>query len=83
MRNSHSKHLRWAVNMYDSYEDEIGWGISLSGTSELHKGQDQYQIESFADLNIGKRLRLKPGIAYTFHGDTKILALLLRCNWSI
>ncbi|KAK2660770.1 hypothetical protein Ddye_007303 [Dipteronia dyeriana] len=83
MKNSHSKPVRWAVTMYDSFEDEFGWGVSLSGLSEGFKGRDQYQFESFADLSLGKRFRLKPGVAYVVDGNAKILALMLRCNWSL
>ena len=83
MKNSHSKPVRWAVTMYDSFEDEVGWGVSLSGFSEGFKVRDQYQFESFADLSFGKRFRLKPGVAYVVDGNAKILALMLRCNWSL
>ncbi|KAL5847874.1 hypothetical protein ACOSQ3_011398 [Xanthoceras sorbifolium] len=83
MQNSHSKLVRWAATMYDSYGDEIGWGVSFSGMSEGLKGRDQYQFESFADLSLGKRFRLKPGVAYVVDGNAKILALMLRCNCSL
>ncbi|XP_031256179.1 uncharacterized protein LOC116114170, partial [Pistacia vera] len=82
MQNSNYKHLRWAVTVSDNPEDDIGWGVSLSGI-EGPRGWDQYQFESFADLSLGKRFNLKPGVAYVVDGDAKTLALMLRCNWSL
>ncbi|XP_044488056.1 uncharacterized protein LOC123212893 [Mangifera indica] len=82
MQNSNYKHLRWAVTVSDNFEDDIGWGVSLSGIKNP-RGRDQYQFESFADLSLGKRFNLKPGVAYVVDGDAKILALMLRCNWSL
>lgn len=82
MQNSNYKHLRWAVIVSDNSEDDIGWGVSLSGI-EGPRGWDQYQFESFADLSLGKRFNLKPGVAYVVDGDAKTLALMLRCNWSL
>ncbi|KAJ0113793.1 hypothetical protein Patl1_00569 [Pistacia atlantica] len=59
LQNSNYKHLRWAVTVSDNPQDDIGWGVSLSGI-EGPRGWDQYQFESFADLSLGKRFNLKP-----------------------
>ncbi|XP_044460815.1 uncharacterized protein LOC123192354 isoform X2 [Mangifera indica] len=82
MLNSNYKHLRWAITISDTSEDDMGWGVNLSGI-EGPTGWKQYQFESFADLSLGKRFNLKPGVAYVVDGDAKILALMLRCNWSL
>ncbi|GAV88402.1 hypothetical protein CFOL_v3_31825 [Cephalotus follicularis] len=83
MKNTNPAHLQWAVNVYDDSEYGIGWGMSLSGMIEGTKGLNQFQSESYLKFNLGKRLSLKPGVAYVTYGNAKTFALMLRSNWSL
>ncbi|KAJ6694115.1 hypothetical protein OIU85_004858 [Salix viminalis] len=82
MTNSNPRHLQWAVNAFDDAEDEFGWGLSLGGVFEGPTSHGRLQAESYVKLNIGKKFCLKPGITYSRDGNAKILALMLRSNWS-
>ncbi|KAF9683169.1 hypothetical protein SADUNF_Sadunf05G0184500 [Salix dunnii] len=82
MKNSNPRHLQWAVNAFDDAEDEFGWGLSLGGVFEGRSNHGCLQAESYVKLNIGKKFCLKPGITYSRDGNAKILALMLRSNWS-
>lgn len=82
MKNSNPKHLQWAINAFDDAEDEFGWGLCLSGVFVDPTSHGRLQAESYVKLNIGKKFCLKPGITYSRDGNAKILALMLRSNWS-
>ncbi|KAJ6352059.1 hypothetical protein OIU76_001303 [Salix suchowensis] len=82
MKNSNPRHLQWAVNAFDDAEDEFGWGLSLGGVFEGPTNHGRLQAESYVKLNIGKKFCLKPGITYSRDGNAKLLALMLRSNWS-
>lgn len=82
MKNSNPRYLQWAVNAFDDAEDEFGWGLSLGGVFEGPTNHGRLQAESYVKLNIGKKFCLKPGITYSRDGNAKILALMLRSNWS-
>ncbi|KAG6776605.1 hypothetical protein POTOM_020126 [Populus tomentosa] len=82
MKNSNPKHLQWALNAFDDAEDEFGWGLCLSGVFVDPTSHGRLQAESYVKLNIGKKFCLKPGITYSRDGNAKILALMLRSNWS-
>lgn len=82
MQNSNSN-LRWAVTLSDSFDEDLGWGVTFSGMHDGSKGWNQYQLESFLDLCLGKRFSLKLGTAYVVDGDAQIPALMLRCIWSL
>ncbi|KAJ6773510.1 GDSL ESTERASE/LIPASE [Salix purpurea] len=82
MKNSNPRHLQWAVNAFDDAEDEFGWGLSLGGVFEGRTNHGRLQAESYVKLNIGKKFCLKPGITYSRDGNAKLLALMLRSNWS-
>lgn len=82
MKNSNPKHLQWALNAFDDAEDEFGWGLCLRGVFVDPTSHGRLQAESYVKLNIGKKFCLKPGITYSRDGNAKILALMLRSNWS-
>lgn len=81
-QNSNSN-LRWAVTLSDKFDEDLGWGATFSGMRDGPTGWNQYQLESFLDLCLGKRFSLKLGTAYVVDRDAKIPALMLRCNWSL
>ncbi|KAJ6306294.1 hypothetical protein OIU78_021583 [Salix suchowensis] len=82
MKTSNPRHLQWAINAFDDAEDEFGWGLSLGGVFEGPTNHGRLQAESYVKLNIGKKFCLKPGITYSRDGNAKLLALMLRSNWS-
>ncbi|KAL9448976.1 hypothetical protein AB3S75_011002 [Citrus x aurantiifolia] len=82
MQNSNSN-LRWAVSISDIFNEDLGWGVTFSGMRDGSKGWNQYQLESFLDLCLGKRFSLKLGTSYVADGDAQIPALMLRCIWSL
>lgn len=80
---SNPKHMQWAVSVSDNSEDALGWGMSLSGITQGPLDRSQFQVESYVKLNMSKRFSLKPGIAYVTDGDAKMMAFLVRSNWSL
>ncbi|XP_002510575.2 uncharacterized protein LOC8274702 [Ricinus communis] len=82
MKNSSVKQMQWAVNMFDDSEDESGWGVSVSGMVVGGNNWTHLQAESYLKINLGKKLSLKPGIAYAVEGNARIFGLMLRSNWS-
>ncbi|CAK9312751.1 unnamed protein product [Citrullus colocynthis] len=84
LSQSNSKPLQWAVSVSDNNsEDALGWGMSLSGIFGGPLDGDQFQVESYVKLNLSKRFSLKPGIAYVTDGNAKMMAFLVRSNWSL
>ncbi|WCJ20595.1 SH3 domain-containing protein [Euphorbia peplus] len=82
MESSNSKQMRWAVNVFDDSEDEIGWGMCVSGMVEGSSNWSRLQAESYLKLNLGEKLSIKPGIAYAMDGNANTFALMLRSSWS-
>ncbi|XP_050215216.1 uncharacterized protein LOC126666254 [Mercurialis annua] len=82
LKNSNIKQLQWGFNMFDDSADESGWGVSVSGTVENSSNWTHLQAESYLKLNLGEKLSLKPGIVYAVDGNSKIVGLMLRSNWS-
>ncbi|OMO58192.1 hypothetical protein COLO4_34816 [Corchorus olitorius] len=83
MKEADPKHLQWAVNLADNSEDVFGWGMTLGGTVEGPRNWDQFQVESYVKFNLGRRLSLKPGVAYVVDGNSRTLAPVLRSHWSL
>ncbi|XP_008445322.1 uncharacterized protein LOC103488388 [Cucumis melo] len=84
LSQSNSKYLQWAVSMSDNNsEDALGWGMSLSGILGSSLDRDHFQVESYVKLNVSKKFNLKPGIAYVTDGNAKMMAFLVRSNWSL
>lgn len=88
LNQSNPKQIQWAVSMSDKNnnnndEDALGWGMSLSGIVGGPQESDQFKAESYVTLNMNKRFKLKPGIAYVTDGNAKAMALLVSSNWSL
>ncbi|KAL3845344.1 hypothetical protein ACJIZ3_002747 [Penstemon smallii] len=82
-KNSNPNHLQWAVTMTDTPEDEFGWGLTLGGLLQGPNSWDHFQVESFLNINFGKRFKLQPALIYVKDGATQFPALMLRSTWSL
>ncbi|GFP99578.1 hypothetical protein PHJA_002101900 [Phtheirospermum japonicum] len=82
-RNSDPRQLQWAVTMCDAPEDEFGWGLSLGGLLQGPKSLEHFQVETYLNLNVGKRFKLQPAVVYVKDGSTQFPALMLRSSWSL
>lgn len=77
------EHLQWSVSMSDLPEDEMGWGLSLGGSTHGSRSLDDFQAEAFLKFNLSKKLSLQPGVIYFRDGINQISALTCRSTWSI
>ncbi|KAI3464801.1 hypothetical protein Pfo_021464 [Paulownia fortunei] len=82
-KNSNPRYLQWAVTMCDIPEDEFGWGLTLGGLVQGPKHLEHFQVETFLNLNFGKRFKLRPALLYVKDGATQFPALMLRSSWSL
>ncbi|XP_056172953.1 uncharacterized protein LOC115675183 isoform X2 [Syzygium oleosum] len=82
MKRSNPKRVEWAVSLSDDCNDELGWGLSLSGTSEGQSRWDRFQAESYIKFNIGKKFNLRPGVVHVIDGNARLTAFMVRSNWS-
>ncbi|GAB4832953.1 hypothetical protein Ancab_006973 [Ancistrocladus abbreviatus] len=83
LKNSDPRNLQWAVTMSDSPEDEMGWGLSLSGMIQDTMSCDHFQVEAFIKFNLGERFALQPGLVYLMDGSNQMPALVFRSTWSL
>ncbi|KAK6115167.1 hypothetical protein DH2020_007436 [Rehmannia glutinosa] len=81
--NSNPRYLQWAVTMCDAPEDEFGWGLTLGGLLQGPKSLEHFQVETYLNLNFGKRFKLQPAVVYVKDGATQFPALMLRSSWSL
>ncbi|KAK6118818.1 hypothetical protein DH2020_047431 [Rehmannia glutinosa] len=81
--NSNPRYLQWAVTMCDAPEDEFGWGLTLGGLLQGPKSLEHFQVETYLNLNFGKRFKLQPAVVYVKEGATQFPALMLRSSWSL
>ncbi|KAF8023502.1 hypothetical protein BT93_F0876 [Corymbia citriodora subsp. variegata] len=82
MKRSNPKRVEWAVNLSNDCNDELGWGWSLSGTSEGQSKWNRYQVESYIKFNLGKKFNLRPGVVHVIDGNARLTAFMVRSNWS-
>ncbi|XP_042035711.1 uncharacterized protein LOC121782078 isoform X1 [Salvia splendens] len=82
-KNSNPGHLQWAVTMSDTPEDELGWGLTLGGMLQGPKRLQHFQMETFLNMNFGKRFTLRPGLVYVKDGVTQFPALTIHSSWSL
>ncbi|KAI6687671.1 hypothetical protein NL676_024499 [Syzygium grande] len=82
MKRSNPKRVDWAVSLSDDCNDELGWGLSLSGTSEGRSRWDRFQAESYIKFNMGKKFNLRPGVVHVIDGNARLTAFMVRSNWS-
>ncbi|KAH6832872.1 hypothetical protein C2S53_014383 [Perilla frutescens var. hirtella] len=82
-KRSNPGHLEWAVTMSDTPEDELGWGLSLGGVLQGTKRLEHFQVETFLNMNFGKRFRLQPGFVFVKDGVTQFPALMIHSSWSL
>ncbi|GAB4828369.1 hypothetical protein Ancab_035367 [Ancistrocladus abbreviatus] len=82
-KNSDPGKLQWAVTMSDYPEDEMGWGLSLSGMIQGPMNCDHLQVEAFLKFNLSKRFAMQPGIVYLMDGNNQMPALMFRSTWSL
>ncbi|KAK4390821.1 hypothetical protein Sango_2145400 [Sesamum angolense] len=82
-KKSNPRDFQWAVTMCDTPEDEFGWGLTLGGLAQGPKILEHFQVETFFNLNIGKRFKLQPALLYVKDGATQFPALMLRSSWSL
>ncbi|XP_078434581.1 GDSL esterase/lipase [Wolffia australiana] len=78
---SSDKKLQWGCSLSDAPQEEMGWGLSIGGTT----GDDQercVQIEGFLHFCIGKRLTLQPGLVYTADGRTRSSGVVVSSRWT-
>lgn len=83
MQRSNPRHFQWAVTMSDTPNDDLGWGLSLSGSVQGPKNWDKFQVEAFLRMNLGSRFSLQPGLVYVMDGATQFPAIMLRSSWSL
>ncbi|PIN18798.1 hypothetical protein CDL12_08525 [Handroanthus impetiginosus] len=83
-KNSNHRCFQWAVTMRDTPEDdEFGWGLTVGGMVQGPKTLEHFQVETFFNLNFGKRFKLQPALLYVKDGATQFPALMLRSSWSL
>lgn len=82
-KSSNPGHLEWAVTMSDLPEDELGWGLSCGGVLQGPKRLEHFQVETFLNMNFGKRFRLQSGVVYVKDGVMQFPAVMIRSNWSL
>ncbi|KAL0438390.1 UNVERIFIED_CONTAM: hypothetical protein Slati_2322000 [Sesamum latifolium] len=82
-KKSNPRDFQWAVTMCDTPEDEFGWGLTLGGLTQGPKPLEHFQVETFFNLNIGKRFKLQPALLYVKDGATQFPSLMLRASWSL
>ncbi|XP_073052856.1 uncharacterized protein [Primulina eburnea] len=82
-KNSDPRYFQWAVTMCDTPEDEFGWGLTLGGSLQDRKSWDHFQVETYLNLNFGKRFKLQPALMYVMDESTQFSALMLRSSWSL
>lgn len=81
--NLNPGYLQWAVAMSDTPEDEFGWGLTLGGSVQCPNTLEHFQVESFLNINLGKKFKLQPALVYVKDGSTQFPALMLRSSWSL
>ncbi|WOL13421.1 hypothetical protein Cni_G22191 [Canna indica] len=73
--------LNWAVSLSDMPESEIGWGITVGGST---RGQSSSVVlESFLNFSVGKRAILQPGLVFMFNEGGRTPGLVFRSSWSM
>ncbi|KAL6493019.1 hypothetical protein OROGR_032778 [Orobanche gracilis] len=82
-RSSNPRYVQWGVTMYDTPEDELGWGLTLGGLFDGLKSLERIRVETYLNLNFGKRFKLQPAVVYVKDGDSQFPALMLRSSWSL
>lgn len=82
-KTSNPGHLQWAVTMSDTPEDEFGWGLTLGGLLQGPKSLEHFQVETYLNMNFGRRFTLQPGLVYVKDGVTQFPALMIRSSWSL
>ncbi|CAL9063388.1 unnamed protein product [Musa banksii] len=71
---------KWALSLSDMPESEIGWGITVEGSS---KGQsNSVLLESYLNFSVGKKASLQPGLAFIIDERSRAPALVFRSTWS-
>ncbi|XP_019054480.1 PREDICTED: uncharacterized protein LOC104604379 [Nelumbo nucifera] len=83
MQKSSPGHLKWAVSLSDTPEDEVGWGLSLGGILQGPSDWDHFQMEAFLKFNSRKRFSLQPGLVYVMDGTTRIPVFMFRASCSL
>lgn len=83
MKQSNAKYLQWALNVYDTPENDFGWGLSMGGLVQGPRSWDHFQVEAYLNFNIGKKFRLKPAVLYLSDGTSRFPALMLQSSWSL
>lgn len=89
--------LRWGFSLSDVPDNELGWGVKVSGgtagetttattrgrgRSQLQQQQHQHlELEGFLNFNLGKGARLQPALVYARTESTATPALFLRSSW--
>ncbi|KAG8377956.1 hypothetical protein BUALT_Bualt08G0087700 [Buddleja alternifolia] len=82
-KNSNPRYLQWAVTMCDTPEDELGWGLTLGGLLQGPKNWEHFQVETFLNLNFGKKFKLQPSLVFVKDGATQFPTMMLRSSWSL
>ncbi|XP_073135358.1 uncharacterized protein [Henckelia pumila] len=82
-KNSDPGYFQWAVTMCDNPEDEFGWGLTLGGSLQGRRSWDHFQVETYLNLNFGKRFKVQPALMYVMDESTQFSALMFRSSWSL
>lgn len=82
-KSTNQRNLQWAVSMSDFPEDDIGWGLSLGGSTQRPASWDHFQVEAYLNFSLGKRLSLQPGFLYLTDKNSQMPVLMLRTTWSL
>lgn len=82
-KTSNPGHLQWAVTMSDAPEDEFGWGLTLGGLLQGPKSLEHFQVETYLNMNFGRRFTFQPGLVYVKDGVSQFPALMIRSSWSL
>ncbi|XP_047327230.1 uncharacterized protein LOC124930905 [Impatiens glandulifera] len=83
MQNLNSKNLQWNISVSDMPEGEIGWGLSLGGSTQGPKCWNHFQVETLLNINYCKKFNLQPALVYLMDGTSQFPGMMIRCNWSL
>lgn len=88
MERSNHGPVRWGFALSDIPDNELGWGVKVSGgaaeVKRKRRNQQQHlELEGFLNFNLGKGARLQPGLVYAKMEGKMMPALFLRTSWAM